>query len=65
MPKTKISKVRKRQGANDIMHSLRELARTVEEGVPLERRFTVRTIAIPEPGNYSPRAVKYCDMNLA
>lgn len=58
MPKTKTSKVRKRQATNDIMHSLRELAQTIEEGVPLEQRFTVRAITIPEPGNYSPTAVK-------
>jgi DNA-binding transcriptional regulator YiaG len=40
------------------MHSLRELARAIEDGTPLEERFTVRTINIPEPGKYSPAAVK-------
>lgn len=58
MRKTKTSKVRKRQAVDDIMHSLRELAQTIEEGVPLEQRFTVRTITIPEPGHFSPSAVK-------
>jgi hypothetical protein len=38
------------------MHSLRELAHAIEEGMPLEQRFTVRTISIPEPGNYPPKA---------
>jgi len=58
MPKAKALKPRKRQAASDIMHGLRELAQTVEAGVPLEQRFTVRTIGIPEPGNYPPKAVK-------
>ena len=47
-----------RRAANDIMHSLRELADAIEKGVPLEQRFTVRTITIPEPGNYPPKAVR-------
>lgn len=47
-----------RRPANDIMHSLRELAKAIEEGVPLEERFTVRSVSIPEPGKYSPAAVK-------
>ncbi|HUB24105.1 MAG TPA: helix-turn-helix domain-containing protein [Tepidisphaeraceae bacterium] len=49
---------RGRQAADDIINSLRELAHAVEEGAPLARRFTVRTVRIPEPGKYSPAAVK-------
>ena len=47
-----------RRAANDIMHSLRELAQAINDGVPLDRRFTVRTVSIPEPGKYSPLAIK-------
>jgi DNA-binding transcriptional regulator YiaG len=46
------------RAANDIMHSLRELAKAIEDGVPLEDRFTVRTVSIPEPRKYSPQTVK-------
>ena len=49
---------RKRQAAGDIMHGLRELAKALEEGVPLAERFTVRTVNIPAPDEYSPAAVK-------
>jgi putative transcriptional regulator len=47
-----------RRAADDIMHSLRELAKAIEDGVPLEERFTVRTVNIPEPGKYPPTAVR-------
>lgn len=49
---------RRSRAADDIMHSLRELADTVRAGQPLAQRFTVRTASIPEPRHYSPRAVK-------
>ena len=47
-----------RQAASDIMHSVRELARAIGDGVPLHERFTVRTVSIPEAGKYSPDVVK-------
>jgi len=47
-----------RRAAGDLMHSLRELAKSIEDGTPLETRFTVRTVSIPQPGKYSPSAVK-------
>jgi|SRR5665213_738217 len=47
-----------RSGADDILHSLRELAAAVRDRVPMEERFTVRTIRVPEPGKYSPAALK-------
>jgi putative transcriptional regulator len=47
-----------RRAAGDIMHGLRELARAVENGVPLHERFTVHTVSIPEPGKYSPAVVR-------
>jgi putative transcriptional regulator len=51
-------KISKRRAAGDIMHSLRELAKAVEDGVPLSERFTVRTVSIPGPRKYSPAAVR-------
>jgi len=52
-------KARKRTRAtDDILHSLRELAQALDEGTPLEERFTVRTVRIPEPGKYSAAAIK-------
>ena len=47
-----------RRAADDIMHSLRELAQAIKDGVPLEQRFTVRTVTIPGPGSYSPARIK-------
>ncbi|HEY8751670.1 MAG TPA: helix-turn-helix domain-containing protein [Tepidisphaeraceae bacterium] len=47
-----------RRPVDDILHSLHELAQAIEEGTPLEHRFTVRTVQIPQPGKYSPTAVK-------
>ena len=49
---------RSRRAAQDIMDGLHELAAAVKEGAPLEQRFTVRTVSIPEPDTYSPTAVK-------
>jgi DNA-binding transcriptional regulator YiaG len=51
-------KMKTGRAANDILNSLRELASAIEEGVPLEERFTVRTVRIPEPSTYSPAAVR-------
>jgi putative transcriptional regulator len=48
----------RRRAAYDIMHSLRELAKAIKDGVPLKERFTARTISIPEPGEYSPAKVR-------
>jgi DNA-binding transcriptional regulator YiaG len=47
-----------RRATDEMMQSLRELASAIEDGAPLQERFTVRTINIPEPGKYSPAAVK-------
>jgi putative transcriptional regulator len=58
MAPTRKSKSGNRRAVDDIMHSLRELARAIEDGVTLEERFTVRTVSIPEPGKYPPAAVK-------
>jgi len=46
------------RAADDLMYSLRELAKAVEDGAPLEQRFTVRTVSIAKPGRYSATAVK-------
>src|ERR1700733_6269376 len=58
MPLPIQNKRRRRRAAEDIMHGLRELADAIETGVPLQDRFTVRTIKIPEPGKFSPAAVR-------
>lgn len=50
--------IRSRQPSGDILHSLRELAQALEDGVPLQQQFTVRTVSIPEPGEYSPATVR-------
>lgn len=48
----------RRQAADDILHSLHELAKAMEDGVPLEERFTVRTVSIPEPSEFPPLEVR-------
>ena len=58
MPQQTNDKKNRRRAADDIMHGLRELAKAIEDGVPLDERFTVRTVSIPEPAKYSPSAVK-------
>jgi len=52
------NKKRRPRAVNDILHGRRELASAIEAGVPLEERFTVRTVSIPEPGKYAPAALK-------
>jgi putative transcriptional regulator len=47
-----------RRAVDDIMHNLSELAEAVSSGVPLENRFTIHRISIPEPHEYSPATVK-------
>ena len=54
----KSRKTPNRRPADDIMHGLREVAQAFKDGVPLEQRFTVRTVSVPEPDRYSPAAVK-------
>jgi putative transcriptional regulator len=58
MKRTKQTKRPGRRAADDILQSLRELADAVEQNVPLEQRFTVRTVTIPAPGHYSPKAIR-------
>jgi putative transcriptional regulator len=58
MTKQRKSSKGNRRAADDIMHGLRELAQAIKDGVPLEQRFTVRTVSIPEPRQYTPAAVK-------
>jgi hypothetical protein len=43
----KHTKTKRRRAADDLLHSLRELAAAIESGVPLNERFTVRTVSIP------------------
>jgi DNA-binding transcriptional regulator YiaG len=58
MPHHAKDKKNRHRPADDIMHGLRELAKAIEDGAPLRERFTVRTVSIPEPGKYSPTAVR-------
>jgi DNA-binding transcriptional regulator YiaG len=53
-----MAKKKSRRPVSDIMHSLRELERAIKSGTPLEQQFTVRTVSIPTPGGYSPRAIR-------
>ena len=53
-----------RRASDDILQSLRELAKAIEGGVPLQALFTVRTMNIPEPGKYSPATVRKLRMQL-
>jgi len=42
----------------DLMEGLEALVQSLDEGEPLEKRFTVHTVTIPEPASYSASAVK-------
>ena len=35
--------------ADEIMHGMREIAQAIEDGVPFEQRFTVRTVSVRKP----------------
>jgi putative transcriptional regulator len=54
----KATKNRGRRAANDLMEGLRELAGAVADGAAMHQRFTVRTVTIPQPHEYSPASVK-------
>ena len=41
-----------------IIGGLREIVEALESGVPLENRFTVRQVTVPEPGVYDGQAIK-------
>jgi DNA-binding transcriptional regulator YiaG len=41
-----------------IVAGLKEIAEALESGVPLEQRFSVRHVTVPEPGTYNSRAIK-------
>jgi len=58
MPQRAKLKAGNRCPADDIMHGLGELAKAIADGERLDKRFTVRTVTIPEPAKYSPAAVK-------
>ncbi len=46
-----------RRSADDIMHSLRELAAAIKRGAPLHDRFTVRKAAHPGTGRLETRCL--------
>jgi putative transcriptional regulator len=41
-----------------ILAGLKEIVDALESGEPLERRFTVREVTIPDPGEYDAKAIK-------
>jgi len=41
-----------------ILAGLKEIAEALESGEPLEHRFTVREVQVPEPGEYDAKAIK-------
>ncbi len=50
---------RKRSNAGrEIIEALTDLAETLEAGIPLDQKYSVRTLTIPEPTPYGPREVK-------
>ncbi|HSU66639.1 MAG TPA: hypothetical protein VLJ39_07195 [Tepidisphaeraceae bacterium] len=52
-------KTKKRNVARAVIADLDELARTLEAGIPLQEKYTVRKVrAIPEPADYRPRDVQ-------
>ena len=46
------------KAGSKILAGLKEIAEARESGTPLERRFTVREVTIPEPGEYDAKAIK-------
>ena len=46
------------RAAEDIMHSLRELADLINQGIRPEEKFPTHTVEIPEPAKYGSRAVQ-------
>lgn len=42
----------------EIIAGLRDLRRTMEAGVPLEKKYTVHTIEVPDPGAYGAKEIK-------
>jgi putative transcriptional regulator len=44
--------------ADRILEGLEEILDCIEKGEPMEKRFTVRTVTIPDPRPFDARAVK-------
>jgi DNA-binding transcriptional regulator YiaG len=42
----------------EIIAALTDLVEILEAGIPLEKKYTVHTIEIPEPGAYGPKEIK-------
>jgi DNA-binding transcriptional regulator YiaG len=54
----KNKKVGLSKAGKKIVAGLQEIAEALESGVPLEQRFTVREVIVPEPGSYNAKAVR-------
>jgi len=46
------------RAGREIITALRDLQETLASGLPLERKYTVRQVVVPEPGRYGSRAVR-------
>ena len=57
MKRTK-RKARSTKAGRKIIAALTELVEAIESGEPLESRFTVRTVELPDPGVYDPAGVR-------
>jgi DNA-binding transcriptional regulator YiaG len=52
-------KKRRRNIAREIIADLKELNATLKAGIPLHKKYTVRTVrVVPDPGNYDAAAVQ-------
>jgi DNA-binding transcriptional regulator YiaG len=52
-------KKKKRNIAREIINDLKELNAALEAGIPLQEKFTVRTVRlVPDPGSYDARQVQ-------
>ncbi len=57
------NKKKRRQPAStkagrEMIAALTDLVETLEAGIPLEQKYTVRVVEIPEPGAYGPKEIK-------
>jgi putative transcriptional regulator len=58
---------RKRHGstvAKRVIEGLTELVEAMERGEPLEKRFTIRRVTIPEPNRYTPAKIRQTRQRL-
>jgi len=57
-------KTTKRNIGQEIIDGLTEVRNALRDGVPLQERFDVRHVEIPEPSRYGPNQVKLTRLKL-